>query len=113
MVNASNPEEFKAKLEEVLKDEGFVKSLLEMENPEDVQTALAEKDIEVTLEELASARDLLSKYGEKGSELSEDELEEVSGGVITGIIICVCVALGAGLVMGVGAEHMERRGVRR
>ena len=104
MVNTSNLEEFKAKFEEVCKDEEFVKSLLALEEPSDVKAALEGKGIEMTEEEILQLRDVLVKTAEKGGEeLSEDELESVAGGeiccIIAGVLLGVTVlCTGASLV---------------
>ena len=42
MVDSSNPQELKQKLQEVLSDEAFAKELLQMEDASDVQKALEE-----------------------------------------------------------------------
>ena len=39
-------------LKEVLSDEAFAKSLIEMETPEDVQTALKEKGVDLSIEDI-------------------------------------------------------------
>lgn len=105
MVNTSNLEEFKAKFEEVCKDEEFVKSLLALEEPSDVKAALEGKGLEMTEEEILKLRDVLVKTAEKGGEeLSEDELESVAGGelcccIVAGIFLAVtAVCTGASLV---------------
>ena len=90
MVNSNSPEEFKKKLEEVLKEDGFVNSLLELDSPEEVKAALEEKGIDMSIEEIIQTRDALVKVAEKGaSELSEDDLAEVSGGVACTIALTV------------------------
>ena len=81
------------RLKEVLKDEAFVKELLAMEKPEQVQDALEDKGIKVTTDEIRQMGEFLKKAasGEipretveaiaKG-ELSEAELEKVAGGIV-------------------------------
>lgn len=70
------------RLEEVFEDDQFVEALLAMETPEEMQNALAEKGIEVSLEEIMQVRDLVSRF--QGGELTEDELESVAGGMSGG-----------------------------
>ena len=88
MADSSNPIELQEKLKEVLADEAFAKKLLAMEKPEDVQIALEEKDIELSLDEINQIGEFIKKAqsGEisqeqvqrmADGELSEDELEEV------------------------------------
>ena len=78
MVNTSNLEEFKAKFEEVCKDEEFVKSLLALDEPADVKAALEGKGIEMTEEEIIQVKDLLVKTAEKGGEELEITAEMVN-----------------------------------
>lgn len=92
------------RLKEVLSDEEFVKELLDMEEPEQVQEALENKGISVTTGEILQVRDFMKKVesGEipqekveamANGELSEEELEEVAGGflplAIAGVVIGV------------------------
>lgn len=103
------------RLKEVLKDEAFVKELLAMEKPEQVQDALEDKGIKVTTDEIRQMGEFLKKVasGEipretveaiaKG-ELSEAELEKVAGGFLPILILGAVIgtAFAAGLVyMGV------------
>ena len=66
-------------LKKALEDEAFVKQLVEMENPEDVQAALNAKGAEITVEEVQQIAKSLSQQAE--GELDEDALEDVAGGV--------------------------------
>jgi lactobin A/cerein 7B family class IIb bacteriocin len=110
MVNSSDPKALQEKFQEALSDEAFANKLFQMENPEDVQEALEEKGIELTLDEIRQIGELSEKIrnGEVSQEqvqsmadgeLSEDELEEVAGGfgifAIIGIIIAGGLAGGA------------------
>jgi len=84
-----------AAIREVFSDENFVKGLFELETPEEVQIALRQKDISLSIEEIVKVRELMLKRLEKGAELSDEELESVTGGsvtVIAGVIILVGVA---------------------
>lgn len=67
-----------AKIKEVFSDEQFVKELFELETPEAIQSALADKDIDVTLDDIVKTRELLAKYN--NGELSKEELESIAGG---------------------------------
>ena len=68
-------------LKEVLSDSKFAELLIQQETPEDVQVLLKEKGIELTLEDITSVRNILEQQAE--GELSEDNLENVSGGSLT------------------------------
>ncbi len=99
------------KMKEVFSDEAFVKSLFELETVAEVQAALQEKGIELTEEEILGVRDFLIKVEEGGisaeqlekwsaqiesGELSEEMLEQVSGGILVSSFIA-----GAALTVGV------------
>ena len=80
-------------LKEVLSDEAFAKSLIEMETPEDVQTALKEKGVDLSIEDIKAIQNIL--VNQEDGELSEDDLENVAGGVdvdkiITGVVDGIC-----------------------
>ena len=92
MVNSSNPEELKQKIQEVFSDEAFAREILQMEDAGDVQKALEEKDIELTLDEIRRAKEhaIKARSGETSQEqpesmadgeLSENELMDVAGGL--------------------------------
>lgn len=85
-----------ATIREVFSDENFVKRLFELETPTEVQQVLRQKDITLSVEEIVKIRELLLKRIETGEELSEEEMESVSGGaVITGIILITALFAGA------------------
>ena len=106
MVNTSNLEEFKAKFEEVCKDEEFVKSLLALDGPADVKAALEGKGIEMTEEEIIQVRDALVKISEKGGEeLSEDELESAAGGCGGAILAAVGLVV---TIIGIALNNNDR-----
>ena len=82
------------KIREVFSDEKFVKSLMELETPEEVQKALAEKDIDLSVEDIKKIAELLQKKAD--GELSDDELESVAGGgICLGIAVVVYATFGA------------------
>ncbi len=78
------------KIKEIFSDEVFVESLANMETAEDVQATLAEKGIELTVADINALRVQLSN-GEE--ELSEEDLENVSGGVAIALLFSICGAL--------------------
>ena len=79
------------RIKEVFSDEAFVKELFSKETPEEAQALLAEKDIDVSIEELVKLKDLIiaklqaAESGES-AELTEEELEDVAGGVIPTLV---------------------------
>ena len=89
------------KLKEVFSDEAFVKSLFELESAGEVQTVLKEKGVELTEEEIFAIREMFLKVADgeisvkqleqwatqaERGELSEELLEQVSGGSVLGTI---------------------------
>ncbi len=86
------------KIKEVFSDAAFVEALMNMESAEDVQSAIAEKGIELSVADIEALRVQLSGEGE---ELSEDALENVAGGfAITATVVSAiagCISAAAGL----------------
>ena len=70
----------KERMNEVMKDEAFVKGLLELETPEEVQKAFAKKGVTVSVDEIMQLKAALVKVAEKGGDLSMAEMDEVAGG---------------------------------
>ena len=98
-------------LKQVLSDTDFVKSLVELEHSEDVQTALKEKGVEISLKDITTIQNILTTQDE--GELSEDELEDVAGGVLTitaaiGIASIITSAIGATVAVGNGVNKWSR-----
>lgn len=83
-------------IKEIFSDESFVNSILEMETPQDVQKALSEKGLDLSLEEINTIQNTLINNDNEG-ELSEDDLENVAGGVAVTTVIC-------GLIIGAAAS---------
>ena len=91
------------KIREVFSDEGFVKELFSKETPEEVQALLAANDIELSIDEIVKLREILEKklqQEENGEEISDDDLEDVSGGVFD------LIAIGTVLFLGVVAASI-------
>ena len=92
-------------IREVFSDVTFVKRLFAMETPQEVQVALKEKNVELSIEEIVNTRKLLVKSAENGGELSEEELQEVSGGFVVSGTLISCIAgvlAGIGVIAGAG-----------
>ena len=100
-------------IKEVFADEAFVKGLFELETAAEVQTALKEKGIELTEEEIFAIREMFLKVADgkisaeqleqwavqaESGELPDELLEQVSGGVIT-----LLGAIGIGIACIAGA----------
>ena len=103
------------RIKEVFADEAFVKELLSKETPEEVQAMLEDKDIDVSVAEIVKLRELLEKKAENpDAELSEEDLEDVAGGVLPifiafGLTIAGMAAVN-GLAIGAAYTHEGTRG---
>lgn len=92
-----NEEQKVAKVKELFADKEFVEKILELESAEEVQAALKEKGLELTVEEINQIKEQLIKSGESGEEVSDEELEQVAGGVVGTVIACTAIGIiGAG-----------------
>ena len=68
------------KIKEVFSDEAFVEALVAKETPEEVQKMFAEHDVDISVEELMKAREIILKKMEQGVEnleLTEEELNNL------------------------------------
>ena len=79
------------RIKEVFSDEEFVKELFSKETPEEAKALLEEKDIDFSVEDLIKLREIIiAKMEQQASseegELGEEDLEEVSGGMLTFIM---------------------------
>ena len=83
-------ENYEKKFDEAFADQAFAEKVLAMTEPEDVQKAFAEKGIELTLEDVKAIGKKLSETAD--GELNEDALEDVAGGVITGITVAAVIS---------------------
>lgn len=108
------------RIKEVFSDEAFVKELLSKETPEEVQAMLAEKDIDLTIDEIVKLRELIIKKLQKAQsgeeELGDEDLEDVAGGsglavLVAGTLSLLIVpALFAGLMYGASEVNERTRG---
>ncbi len=94
-------------LKKVLADEEFVKSLLELESAEEVQAALKEKGVELTLADIG----IIQKALESGSEgeLDEADLEQVAGGSITLAAVGAIASIVGAVLSGASLTHSLTR----
>ena len=79
------------RIKEVFSDEEFVKELFSKETPEEAQDLLAEKDIDISIEELVKLKDIIvaklqATENDETVELTEEELTDVAGGVIPTLV---------------------------
>ena len=83
------------KLEELVQDEKFVKGLVSLDGPSEIQQFLNKNGLCVTLDEVVELGEILKaaidKMEEsiKGDELSDDDLENVSGGIAVSTVLMI------------------------
>ena len=69
-----------ALLEKLLSDDAFASSLVTMQSAEEVQVALKEKGLDLTIEEINSLAKALNEASATDKDLSAEELDNVAGG---------------------------------
>lgn len=84
------------KIQEIFADEAFVNAVTQMETAEEVQAALQEKGLELTVADVEKIREAVMAQAEDG-ELSDGDLGEVSGGfaITAALIGCIASCIGA------------------
>ncbi len=98
-----------ALIKEIFSDKAFVEALLGMETAEEVQAALKEKNLDLSIEDIENVQKALS--AQESSELSEDEMENVAGGfaITAGVVSAIAGIISA--TAGVGSfTHKITRG---
>ena len=101
-------------IKEVFSDEEFVKELFSKETPEEAQSLLVEKEIDLSIDELVKIKDLVAaklQAAENGesTELTEEDLADVAGGVAVMFAIMGLVVVGVGMMMAIPYIDFERR----
>jgi hypothetical protein len=84
-----------AEVRELFSDEEFTSSILALETAEEVQSALGDKGLDLSLEEIATIRSSILTASENGGELSEEQLESVSGGIFGLLVLIAFLAVGS------------------
>jgi len=107
------------RIKEIFADEEFVKELFSKETPEEAQALLAEKDINLSVEEIVKLKDIITAKlqaaeNSESAELTEEELEDVAGGylgIATIVIVSIAVPLifGTGVAIGISTDNFTKR----
>ena len=103
------------RIKEIFSDEAFVKRLLDQEEPEQIQAVLKEKGIELNFEEIEYMKSMVEKMlsGEADpEELSDDDLNDVSGGAV-GAAIGIILSVAGILITSAQWVDTEMRSRRR
>lgn len=102
------------KIEELMQDKEFVAQLAAMETVEEMTEALNARGVEITVEQMEQSLELAIKREQaQGDELNENDLEDVSGGGITaiivgGILIWTAVSIVCGALAGLTSRCKRR-----
>lgn len=91
------------KIGKIMEDKAFVESILEMEDPVEVQNAFRKRGIDFSIAEINMIAQ--KAFGDE-NELTEEGLDEVAGGVLTEIAV---VASGVALFANTMAEVNKAR----
>lgn len=92
----------------VLEDKEFAAKIRDMVDPYEVQSAFAEKGVDLTIEDISTVARTCAALAENG-ELDAEVLENVSGGVVVDGIVVVCGLIGLG---GKAMEAINKERVR-
>ena len=69
------------KITEAMRDIKFVEKIIDIRSPEEMQKAFATKEIDLSLEDAQAVISTIKKLSEsKPGEVSDEDLEEISGG---------------------------------
>jgi predicted ribosomally synthesized peptide with nif11-like leader len=108
-----NENEKAAKLKEIFADKEFVEKTMAMETAEEVQSAVKEKGVDISIAEIESVKAELANHvsNPDSEEVSDEQLENVAGGfaisaLIGGLIISGAVAAGGATIIN---EAVRRR----
>ena len=82
-MDAERMQELEALLNKAFSDETSIRALFSAETPEKAHDMLTAKGIKMTLDEVKNLPNVL-KMSQGDDELSEDDLEEVAGGITRG-----------------------------
>lgn len=104
-------------VKEVFNNEQYINSLLQLSTPQQVQQSLKQKDIDLSIDEINQIKDIFERYQNNKltdqelkvfnllqesniNELSDDDLENVTGGsiILIGLGLLFCAAATTALV---------------
>lgn len=90
------------KMYALTEDKEFMQFLFEQDSYEKIQMALESKDVELSIEEVKTlVANVLSQLENKDAELDENELENISGGIIAAATIVGLAKVGVVVTMSV------------
>jgi len=84
------------RIKEIFSDKEFVTELISLETPTDIQALLKTKGIDLDIDQIEKAKALVAKklaLAEAGEELSDDDLDEVSGGIAVLTVVSAVISV--------------------
>ena len=84
------------RIKEIFSDKEFVTELIRLETPTDIQALLKTKGIDLDIDQIEKAKALVAKklaLAEAGEELSDDDLDEVSGGIAVLTVVSAVISV--------------------
>lgn len=96
--------------EKIEADSSLGEKLFNLETEEEVQSFLKDQGLDFTLEEISVLRKAVIKTQEKG-ELSDEDLEEVAGGIVvtTSVVATTAAVVGATASVGAMVHNVSNR----
>ena len=99
------------KFEKLMQDEAFAEKLLSLDEDTEIQALLSENGVEFTLEQIAAIKKgVIAQLNGEDAELSDEDLEDVAGGIAVGAAITIAVGVVKGLVILGNGVHKWTRG---
>jgi hypothetical protein len=95
------------RVKELLSEEAFVKSLVSLETPEQVQAAFKAKGVDVTVDEVKALGEAVKQSA--SGDVSDADLEKVAGGFTGQDIATIMGALPPGAIDSIG-DALRRQG---
>lgn len=83
-------------IKELFSNEEFIDSLLALETPEEVQKALTDQGVDLSIQEILAIKDSIANSLDSEEELSEEQLETVTGGSF--LVVAIISAVVTGLI---------------
>ena len=80
--------DLKEKVINAFSDEALLDTVMKSEDMAEIQTALKAKGIDLSLDEVKKMTEQIDAQMENGGELTDDQMEQVAGGVVAAFSVC-------------------------
>lgn len=104
-----NDQERITRIKEIFTDQEFARKVLEMETAEEVQQALRDKGVDISVEEIEAIHKQILQNLERGEELDKDQLKNVAGGVVITAAMAIGAAISAAIQATATGLHFARK----